>query len=91
MNTNLTVPNGSAEIQEVDGVKYLVAKLDGQNKNCSDFVSDLRKGNPVLVPYSKRAHLTGLLKKESIFTRQQTVIAGQWVAFFPCAEREFKS
>jgi hypothetical protein len=90
MNTTLTIPNGVAEIQEVNGVKYLVARLDTV-RTCSDFISELKAGNPVIVPFSKRAHLTGLLKKEKVFTRQKTVIAGQWVTFLPCSEREFKS
>lgn len=88
----LKIPiEGAAEIQEVDGVKYLVARLDEQKKSCSDYLLELRKGNPVLVPWSKRAHMTGLLKAKSIFTRQKTVLVGQWVTFFPCEEREFKS
>lgn len=81
---------GDAEIQEVNGVGYLVARLD-KEKTCSDFLSELRKGNPIVVPWSKRSHLTGLLKAQSIFTRQKTVLAGQWIAFFPCEKREFKS
>ncbi len=86
----LKVPANGAEIQEVDGVRYLIAKLDAQKKTCRDFLEELRKGNPVVVPCSKRAQLTGLLKKESVFTRQKTVVSGQWVSFFPCEAREFK-
>jgi len=89
MNT-LTIPNGSAEIQEVNGAKYLVARLDEQ-KNCSDFASELRNGRPVVVSCSKRGYLTGLLKRKGIHTRQKTVVAGQWVTFIPCEKREFKS
>lgn len=87
----LKIPIKDAEIQEVDGVKYLVARLDEQGKNSSDYLEELRKGNPVVVPWSKRGYLTGLLKKEGIYTRQKTVVAGQWITFFPCEEREFKS
>lgn len=87
----LRIPVNGVEIQEVDGVKYLVARLDEQGKDCSDYLEELRKGNPVVVPWSKRGYLTGLLKKKKIFTRQKTVLAGQWITFFPCEEREFKS
>jgi hypothetical protein len=86
----LKIPTNGAEIQEVDGVKYLVAKLDEQ-KNCSDFLSELRKGMPVVVPFSKRGRLTSILKKESVFTRQRTVVPGKWTTFIPCEAREFKS
>lgn len=86
----LAIPAGEAEIQEVDGVEYLVARLDKQ-KTCSDFISELRIGRPVVVPCSKRGHLTTTLKREGIYTRQKTVVAGQWITFVPCEEREFKS
>ena len=79
-----------AEIQEDDGVEYLVARLD-KEKTCSDFLSELRSGAPVVVPCSKRGHLTTLLKKEGIYTRQKAVVAGQWFTFVRCEAREFKS
>lgn len=85
----LKIPVSGAEIQEVSGVQYLVVRLD-RNSTCSDFISELRSGRPVVVPFSKRGHLTGLLKKEGIYTRQKTVIAGQWTTFLPCEKREFK-
>jgi len=88
MNT-LKIPNGSAEIQEVNGIKYLVARLD-EPKTCSDYLAELRRGNPVVVPFSKRGHLTGILKRESVFTRYETLVPGQWVTFIPCEKREFK-
>ena len=92
MNTTLAITNGSAEIQEVSGVKYLVARLEDAEKGaCSHFVSELEAGRPVVVPFSKRAWLTTLLKKERVFTRSKTVVPGQWVTFIPCEEREFKS
>lgn len=91
MNTNLTIPNGSAEIQEVDGIAYLVARLDiAKTGACSEFVSELKKGKPVVVPWSKRSHLTTVLKRERVFTRQQTLVPGHWVTFLPCPERKFK-
>lgn len=65
------------------GLNTLLARLD-ERKNCSEHLAELRAGRPVVVPASSRAHLTGLLKKESMFTRHKTVVAGQWVAFFPC-------
>lgn len=86
----VTLPEKGAEIQEVNGVQYLIARLDGQVKTCSDYLSELRKGNPVVVPSSKRGHLIGLLKKVGVFTRSQTLVAGQWVTFIPCEEREFR-
>ena len=86
----LTIPKEGVEIQEVDGVKYLVAKLD-KELNCSDFISELRNGRPVVVPFAKRGHLTTLLKRESIYTRQTTSVPGMWVTFIPCQERKFKS
>lgn len=89
MLTTIPETNG-VEIKEVGGVKYLIARLDERGKTCSDYLEELRKGKPVVVTYSKRGHLTGLLKKESVFTRQKTVVAGQWVAFFPCSARNFK-
>ena len=85
----LTIPVDGAEIQMVNHVKYLVARLDEQ-KTCSDYLLELRKGNPVVVPFSKRGHLTGLLKKESIFTRYETLVPGEWITFLPCEKREFK-
>lgn len=85
----LNLPKEGAEIQTVNGVNYLIARLDEQ-KTCSCFLSELRKGNPVVVPQSKRGHLTGLLKKEKVHTRQQTLVPGKWATFIPCEEREFK-
>ena len=91
MNTNLTIPNGSVEIQEVNGVKYLVARLDtSETSPCSQFVSELKNGKPVVVPWSKRSHLTTLLKHAGVFTRQKTLVPGHWVTFLPCPERKFK-
>jgi hypothetical protein len=86
----LTIPLTGAEIQQVGEVKYLVARLD-DNKTCAEYASDLRKGVPVVVPASKRGHLSGLLKKESIYTRHQTVPGGKWVSFIPCEKRDFKA
>ncbi len=85
----LKIPLNGAEIQVVGGVQYLVARLEDQ-KTCKDYLAQLRKGEPVVVPYSKRGQLTGLLKKESVFTRQTTSVPGQWVTFIPCEAREFK-
>lgn len=85
----LKIPLGGAEIQEVGGVKFLVSKLEEQ-KTCSEFISELRKGKPVVVPWSKRSHMVGSLKKESVFTRSKTLVTGQWVTFIPCEEREFR-
>ncbi len=86
----LKIPVDGAEIQEVDGVEYLVARLD-KTQTCSDYVDELRKGRPVVVPCSKRGHLTSHLKAENIPTRQTSMVAGQWIAFIPCEAREFKS
>ena len=85
----LSLPACGAEIRDVDGVKYLVAKLEDA-KTCVEFAADLRSGKPVVVPASKRGHLTGILKKESIHTRYFTVPGGQWVTFIPCEARDFK-
>ena len=85
----LTIPVDGAEIQEVDGVEYLVARLD-KTLTCADFINELRKGRPVVVPCSKRGHLTTQLKAGNIPTRQKTMVAGQWVAFIPCEAREFR-
>lgn len=85
----LKIPVNGTEIQVVGKVKYLVARLDEQ-KSCSEFLLELQSGNPVVVPFSKRAYLTGLLKEASIFTRQKTLVAGQWISFSPCGKREFK-
>jgi len=86
----LKIPVNGAEIQEVDGVEYLVARLD-KTLVCSDYVDELRKGRPVVVPSSKRGHLTTQLKAGNISTRQKSMVAGQWIAFIPCEAREFKS
>lgn len=85
----LKIPKNGAEIQTVKGIQYLVARLDAQ-KTCADYLNALRRGETVVVPLSKRTHLTGLLKRESIFTRQKTLVAGKWISFTPCEEREFK-
>ncbi len=85
----LSIPAKGAEIQEIKGVKYLVARLDEQ-KTCMEYAAELRKGKPVVIPASKRGHLTGILKKESIFTTHSTAPGGQWVTFVPCEKRDFK-
>jgi len=86
----LTVPVGDrAEVQVVDGEKYLVCRLD-ELRDCSYYLEELQKGRPVVVPCSKRGYLTGLLKEKRVFTRQRTVVPGQWITFTPCEERQFK-
>jgi len=87
--STLTIPANGAEIQQVGEVKYLVARLD-EHKTCSDYLLELRKGRPIVIPASKRGHMTGLLKKESIYTHHQTAPGGQWVTFLPCEKREFQ-
>lgn len=87
----LRIPtSGLAEIQEVDGVRYLIACLE-TDRTCSEFLSELKAGRPVVVPFSKRGHLTSLLKESSVCTRQTTLIAGKWISFAPCKQRNFKS
>ena len=86
----LTIPVSGAEIQDVDGAKYLVARLD-ETRTCADYLAELKRGQPVVVPWSKRGQLTTRLKAGNVPTRQKTMVAGQWIAFMPCEAREFKS
>jgi hypothetical protein len=83
------LPKNGTVILEHEGVNYLVSRLEG-GKTSAEFVAELQQGKPVVVPFSRRGHITGLLKKAGIFTRQQTLVAGQWITFLPCAKRDFK-
>ena len=88
---NLRIPaGGRAEIQTINGVSYLVARLD-ESTTCSEYLSELKAGRPVVVPFSRRGRLTGLLKENSVCTRQTTLVAGKWISFVPCEQRAFKS
>lgn len=89
-STRLRIPLGDVEIQEVGGVQYLVARLSS-TKSGKEYVAELKRGQIVVVPVSMRAHLSGLLKKQGIFTRYRTVVPGEWAEFAPCAKRRFKA
>ena len=78
------------EIHFINGKKYLVAELTEKKITVNEMVLALRRGEFVLCPMSKRGWLTGKLKVNSIFTRQET-INGDWVMFTPCPKREFKA
>ena len=81
---------GKAEIQEIAGRRFLVAELPAETATCDDHIAELAAGRPVVVPFSKRGHMIGRLKAQGVFTTSKQVVAGQWIAFFPCAPREWK-
>jgi hypothetical protein len=85
----LTIPVNGVEIQTVDGVKYLVAKLE-DTMTCAEYAQQLQAGKPVVVPATKRGHLTSMLKKMLVYTKYTTIPGGQWVTFIPCEKRDFK-
>lgn len=89
MNQILTLPTHGANVQEIDGIKYLVARLE-ETRTCEWYISELKQGKPVVVPHSKRGHLIGLLKAQGIFTKSKTLVIGQWISFVPCEQREFR-
>lgn len=96
MNTTLNqkhlhIPQANTEIQIINGVKYLVHRIEESTKTCEEFANELRKGHPVVVPASKRGHLIGFLKKESIFTQSKTLEPGKWILFTPTKKRKFRS
>ena len=84
----LQIPHGDHSIQEVDGVKYLIVKIDGK-MTTKEIVAKLKAGSPVVVPFSQRGHVTCELKAQKVYTHHKTIQAGVWVLFQPCEERKF--
>jgi len=68
-----------------------LAELPLPAATAAEMADRLAAGKAVLCPQSKRGHLTGLLKRRGISTRQRTLPDNErTVLFTQSAERNFK-